>query len=175
MRILRRLFWFGTVVLFEHRNAVSVGSPCTVVAASQENLADLLEFESPRQLEVYRDFLSRGDRGYLGYLEGRCVHRSWVQMGPRQVRLFRRLSYALGAGEAYVHYCETAPEARGKNVYPAVLARVAEELGGSRRLLIATTVSNPASVRGIEKAGFVPVRRYRVAVVLGWTFGWGSR
>lgn len=169
MSILRRLFWLGTVVLFEHRHPARVESPCTVVAASQENLADVLDFESPRQLAVYERFMREGARGYLAYLDGRCVHRSWVQLGPGRVTLFRRLFRALGPEEAYIHYCETASEARGKNVYPAVLARVAEDLAPSRRLLIATTLSNRPSVRGIEKAGFVCCQRFLVAAVLRWT------
>ncbi len=156
-------------MVFEHRETVSPTSACTIAPATLENVADVLHFETPFLLELYKEFLNRGDRGYLAYLEGRCVHRSWVQLGPQRVTLFRRLRRDLAAGEAYIHYCETAPEARGQNVYPAVLAHITRELGATHRVLIATVLQNAASVRGILKAGFVEQERIRLLVLLGWS------
>ncbi len=51
-------------------------------------------------------------------------------------------------------YCETIPEARGKGYYPLLLNYIQNDMP-KKNLYMIVDVTNSASIRGIEKAGFV--------------------
>lgn len=126
--------------------------------------------ESQARIEEFRSFLARGDLGFYGYVEGRVVHRAWVRPGPVRVPTWHSFApLDIGENEAWIHYCETAPEARGKGIYPAVLGEVVARLrkAGTTRCTIGTEASNLASRRGIEKAGFEPWCTLRIVVLFG--------
>jgi len=109
---------------------------------------DVLEFQSPRYLSTFEHFLHRGDTGYFAYLDGKCVHRSWVVHSPQTIHLHPMLPKKLQEGEAFIHYCETAPQARGQNIYPAVLAKIAEDFRDyGHALMICTNAKNKSSIR----------------------------
>ncbi len=61
-----------------------------------------------------------------------------------------------------INDCFTFPQQRGKNVYPAMLAQIAGHYAehGYLRAFISVHERNHASIRGIEKAGFVEGPRY---------------
>lgn len=61
--------------------------------------------------------------------------------------------YRLKKDEIFIHYCETAPEARGKNIYPHVLSNISEE-HKDKEILISVNDENIASKKGVEKVGF---------------------
>lgn len=130
--------------------------------------------EPPERIEAFRAFLARGDLGFYGYLDGRVVHRAWVRLGPVRVPTWHTFApLDLREGEAWIHFCETAPEARGKGIYPAVLGAIVQRLheSGTREVVIATEETNAASRHGIEKAGFAPWCRIHVSIAFGglWT------
>lgn len=72
----------------------------------------------------------------------------------------------LGTNEGYIHYCETAPAARGKSVYSSVLNRIAEENKDLHNIFICVDAENAPSIRGIEKAGFRESERIEVTLIL---------
>jgi RimJ/RimL family protein N-acetyltransferase len=82
----------------------------------------------------------------------------------------RHGTWAIGPEEAYVHYCETSPEARGRGLYPAVLGHIARERSDLAALYIACESENLASRRGIEKAGFAEIAHVTVRVLFGLGF-----
>src|SRR5262245_15959176 len=172
LRILRRLSTFHTVecIVFRHQNAVEIPVAAELAEVTPDNVEDARSMDSPSKIEEFRSFLARGDRGWYAYLGGRVVHRSWLVRGPATMRLWHRFgAWPVAAGEAYLHYCETSPEARGHGIYPAALSHIAR--GSSfRNLFIATELANQASRRGIEKAGFV--ERARVTVRVAFGIGW---
>jgi RimJ/RimL family protein N-acetyltransferase len=140
-------------------------------AVTETNVEDARVFDPPKRLDEFRAFLARGDRGWYGYVDGRWVHRSWLVHGPAVMRLWAGYgTWPVPDRGAYIHYCETTPEARGRGIYPAVLNHIARETG-SHDLYITTDVGNTASRRGIEKAGFAEYARVRVSV----RFGVGSQ
>ena len=164
------LYTNEVLIIFEHKVKNKIDSPVKIVYATQENLPDILEFQNAVYLQIFRGFLEDGDRGYLGYLDGKCVHRSWVVQEPgKKVSVHELLNFRLKENEIFIHYCETANRARGKNIYPAVLSRIVEDFQG-KRTLICTNIRNPSSIRGIEKAGFEEVSRVRIVAILGIVF-----
>ncbi|MCX7915645.1 MAG: GNAT family N-acetyltransferase, partial [Verrucomicrobiae bacterium] len=144
--------------------------PILIEPITPANLPRAREMEPDYQIARFRQFLLDSDAGYFALLDGHVVHRSWVQFGPRIVQQHYDLApYRLHEHEAYIHFCETAPAARGLGIYPAVLAHILRELKMKpvHRCYIATTADNTASQRGIEKVGFKPFLRTEIKVIFG--------
>ena len=169
VRVLRRVLTFRSVVsiVYRHQQSLTVSSPVELRDVTPANVDDARAIDPPHRVEEFRRFLARGDRGVYGYLGGRMVHRSWLVRGPTVMTLWSRFgAWPVAAGAAYIHYCETAPDARGRNIYPAALIHLARD-SGAGDLFIATEEANAASRRGIEKAGFVEIAHITLRVAFG--------
>lgn len=160
--IKNRLYVNETLILFVHEEHISQDTSANITYITSQNVRDVLEFQHPRYLSVFERFLQRGDTGYFAYLNGKCIHRSWVVHTPQTVHLHPMLPRQLSADEAFIHYCETAPSGRGKNIYPAVLSKIAYDFKKSFRvLMISANAKNSSSIKGIKKAGFTERERER--------------
>ena len=168
--ILSRLYTRETLLLYRFRQKQEIHSEARIDIANFENIGDLKAFQTSAQISKFREFLENGDVGYLGYLGDQCVHRSWVVVHRRVVNLHWAVPYSLEEGDAYIHYCETAPSARGKKVYPAVLSRICSDLGDKFNILINVNKENTASISGIEKVGFERIKENRILVIFGVKF-----
>jgi hypothetical protein len=93
----------------------------------------------------------------------RCSHHSFVQFATRTKRL-------LGEDDAtpLIGNCFTAPEARGRQLYPRVLRHILHDLGhrGFQRAVIHCAPENAPSINGIRRAGFTLLAELRSVVVL---------
>jgi hypothetical protein len=167
--IKARLYIDETIILYSLQNHQVQTSVATIKHATNENISDVLSFQHPRYLEVFKNFLSLGDRGYLGYIKDKCIHRSWLKGGEQVVHPHWASPYKLQKNEIFIHYCETSTEARGKNVYPHVLSNIIEEYKGNE-ILICVNKENIASIKGVEKVGFRERERVKVLVILGMKF-----
>jgi len=167
--VLMRIFSRNTILLLEwkeNRNATSVVEIREVTA---ENVNDALAFQSQKQIQLFSDFLGRGDKGFYGYLDNSCVHRSWVVSGPAKVMLYKFFSLDINASEVFIQYCETAPGVRGKNIFAHVLNHMANQFKG-KRVLTSVDLSNASSRRSMEKAGFKEVDRIKIMMIFGLRF-----
>ena len=163
-----RIYVNETTILFYNFKNVVKTSPAKIVQANCNNLVDILSFQNPKYIEIFKNFLKAGDKGYFAYLNGKCVHRSWVQFGEKEVEIHKYSKRKIKKDEAYIHYCETAPEARGKNIYPAVLSKIVSDFKNEyNNIYIATVIKNEASRIGIEKAGFKEIERVHLLIILG--------
>jgi hypothetical protein len=105
---------------------------------------------------------------------GRVAHRSLVQragVAPVEGQLH---AFPVASDEAYIRNCETARDHYGRGLYPTMLRSMLAMLhrgGDCRRALIACRTDNVASIRGIEKAGFVRVARGVTVGVMGGRLG----
>jgi sulfur relay (sulfurtransferase) complex TusBCD TusD component (DsrE family) len=130
-------------------------------------LPDILSFQDKKYLEIFKNFLDNGDRGFFAYLDGTCVHRTWVKLGPQEVKLHHFWKKQLLEDELFIHYCETAEEARGKSIYPAVLAKVVKDFKENYTIYISTALKNKASIKSIKKAGFKEKERKKITAFFG--------
>jgi len=153
--------------LYVFKNDKNQTSDVDIVIANNDNISDILNFQDKRYLKIFKKFLDIGDVGYLGYINGKCIHRSWVKKGEQTVRLQKFLPYKLKNNQIFIHMCETAPEARGKNVYPSVLCKIINDFKNNYEILIAVNSKNIPSIKGIEKAGFVLAEKQKIKVILG--------
>jgi len=147
-----------------------ISTPAIIARVNFNNIMDADEYEPPQKIKSFYRFLSEGDIGYYAYLNGRFVHRSWVTFGPKKVTRWNYLApFWIRENEAVIHWCETVPDARGNNIYPAVLSEIKKDLK-AEAIYIFTTLDNISSIRGIAKAGFVLVDVTRVVGILGFSF-----
>lgn len=128
-----------------------------------------------RRVQGGRERLKRGDHLFVAVRDGRTVHAAWI--GRRNCL---DLSFELGPGRAIplaapapvIFDCWTAPIDRGQGIYTKVLRRLARHaLAEASAVYIYALVSNRASRRGIEGAGFVPFRKLGRLRLLG-IFQW---
>jgi hypothetical protein len=167
--VVMRIFSQGTVLLLEWKTNTHTRSTAEIKPITSENLKDARSFQSEKQIRLFARFLIRGHKGFYAYLDNACVHRSWVVTGPGRVLLHKFFSHDLKASEVFIQYCETAPSARGKNIFAHVLNEIAQAFS-HQRVLTSVDVGNLPSRRSMEKAGFVEVERIKIMMILGVRF-----
>jgi len=168
-RILKsRICLDESFYLYRFKSDPRIESIITLEEVKGENIKDVLSFESKSTLKYLEQIIKKGEKGILGYLNGECVHRSFYKDAPGKALVFKFLPIMIGESEVYIHDCETAEKAKGKNIYPFVISYIARKYFPSKQILIATNVNNMASRRGIEKGGFEPFRIMRIKVFFGF-------
>jgi L-amino acid N-acyltransferase YncA len=143
-----------------------INDNCTkadICVVTDRNISDVCEYEGNKYLEKYKKFFAQGDLGYYAYLDGKWAHRTWVTIGPKAVNRWSHFPpFKLKAREAYCHFAETAPTARGNNIPAAVLSRIAVDLKDKvDHFYTLVDENNYASCRVNEKAGFIGIKRLK--------------
>lgn len=165
-KILRRMYASEHLLLYEHRNNSMQVSPADIRMATLDNISDVLSFDTQKNLEKYIHFLHNGNLCFLGYLDNQCAHRSWVIKYPSKVWLHWAVPMDLQSGEVYIHFCMTAPFARGKNIFPHILCYIADQFAECKKVYICVNAKNLPSIKSIEKAGFMPIKKIFVIAFL---------
>ena len=158
--------------LYELCSPLSIVSDAKIEKATDTSISDVVCFQNKDMVGIYRNLLKNGDTGYQAYLGEKCVHVSFTRPYTKETnKAFPHSGYTyfLKENEVYVHYCETAPDARGKNVYPYVLTKIAEEYP-NKTLVLFIYKDNWASIKGVEKAGFRKRCTLHVLILLGLKF-----
>jgi len=101
---------------------------------------------------------------YVGLDGHRIVSVHWLSSAEESNRLVE-----LGRGDFVIGPCVTAATHRGRGVYPAMVRALCADRyrKGQRRAYMVVSVSNSASIRGIEKAGFRCIGRADLRRVAG--------
>ena len=164
--IKKRIYVNETVLMFGLKKLHTVDSKAIIKSANKDNIKDLLYFHDIQYIKKFEKFLELGDRGYLGYFNDKCVHRSWVKSNSQVVYPHWSFPYNLNENEIYIHHSETSEVGRGQNIYPHVLTIIVEE-NVDKNILISTNVNNISSIKGIEKVGFEVVYSIEIFIILG--------
>lgn len=120
---------------------------------------------------------SKGAEAFLAFNNGKIAHISWLFYPPivREQLMILKLK----PSEAHIATCYTTAAFRGMNIYPAMLQHILRYAAEKRieRVYIASSPQNIASIRGIEKAGFLKVKTIKGFVLFGKLFNidWESR
>lgn len=86
--IRKRLYANETIILYSLKNYQPQPSVATIKHTTDENINDILHFQPQRYIDIFKNFLSLGDKGYFAYLQDKCVHRSWVKGNSHEQRFF---------------------------------------------------------------------------------------
>jgi hypothetical protein len=166
--IKSRVFLDESFMLYEYHQNNIINSTVDLKEADENNLKDVLTFDTKTNYRNMRTMLRDGVKGYLGYVDGICIHRSWYKDTEGEVKIYKFLPFLLKEDEAYIYYCATSKEMRGKSIYPYTISFIAKILNSSKRIFIATSTKNSASMKGIEKAGFKAIELWRIRVICGF-------
>jgi hypothetical protein len=105
--------------------------------------------------------VDQGDLIGLYYAEGRLVHRSLLQTRGIAAMEGDPRAFPLGSGKAYIHYCYTASDFRGRGAYSEMLIHIAARNWVGEKpaeIYIACRADNKPSIKGILRAGFQYVK-----------------
>lgn len=164
-RKLKYRLWFTDSILLLTRPAGPPAEPSPrkpfageIRCVTEADLPDCAAFENPdRYVPIYRSMLKRGDLALFGYLDGRCVFRSFLQRsGPLAFQ--EHTVRELAAGKGYVHYIFCAPDARRKGFHEAALREMCR-ICPDRTLYAEVKEGNIPSLRGFFRSGFAPAAR----------------
>jgi GNAT superfamily N-acetyltransferase len=102
--------------------------------------------------------MDSGHRPYLAWIGEEPAAYGWVAGAGATIGELG-VSFVLPRGDRYLWDFATLPAWRGRGIYPHLLQAIvaAESAAGAARLWIIHAPENPASARGIVKAGFTPV------------------
>jgi GNAT superfamily N-acetyltransferase len=98
--------------------------------------------------------LTTGNRAYVARVHGAVVAHGWS--ATRAVEIGEiSLTFTLPPGDHYLWAFATAPDWRGRGIYPRLLQAILRaEMDEAARFWIGHEPGNAASARGILKAGF---------------------
>lgn len=167
-KIIRTIYSKKILLVYDHKYFRNQVSSTTIVKANKTNIYDTLSFQNEEYVEVFLDFLKNVDTGYLAYNKSECVHRSWVRSGKQSVNLNWAFKLTIAKNEHYIHYCETAAKARGKNIYPHILCVIAQDYRNKGRVFLTVNAKNITSIKGVEKAGFIEKEKIILLVIFGF-------
>jgi GNAT superfamily N-acetyltransferase len=104
--------------------------------------------------EILRRF-REGQICFVARIDGRIVHYSWMSRGREYAGEVEK-ELVFEPDERYLYNCRTLPAARGKGIYPTVIARAMREAhaAGARRMAALVSADNVASLRSFEKMRF---------------------
>jgi GNAT superfamily N-acetyltransferase len=99
--------------------------------------------------------LNDGQKCIIAEYKGRIVHYSWLTSKDEYAGEIEKV-IPVGAGERYLFNCRTLASARGRGIFPAVIARALDEAGNSGASHVITLVStiNRSSLRAFAKMAF---------------------
>jgi len=98
--------------------------------------------------------LTTGNRAYIARMRGAAVAHGWSAVRTVEIGEIP-LSFTLPPGDHYLWAFATAPDWRGRGIYPRLLqAMLRAEMDEAARFWIGHEPGNAASARGILKAGF---------------------
>src|SRR5262245_14805178 len=107
--------------------------------------------------------LSRGQKCFIGWSNGKAAHYCWVQdTGLHDIRgTWRR--EPIRPGEFWLYSGRTAEWARGRRLCPGTLVTILRQYkrDGFTRGFATVAEENRASISAIERAGFVLTERIR--------------
>jgi ribosomal protein S18 acetylase RimI-like enzyme len=137
--------------------------PCELRCLTNTQLSSL-DLNQPKA----QSRLVQGDQLAIVLVNNEVAHRTLVQTHGAARTEGQRNCFCLQEGQAYIHFCETAPRHRGRSLYPAVLRHVLRTLKrqGKLEVFICSNAENEASVRGICKAGFQYLTSFSVLSAL---------
>ena len=109
-------------------------------------------------LETIQQRFAAGRRCFAAWVQEEIATYCWFSQTPECIGEMER-EIKIPADEAYIWDCATVPAFRRKNLYNALLGRLALHLKaeGLRRVWIGSSLENHPSQRAFMSAGFRPV------------------
>ena len=92
--------------------------------------------------------------------DGRLAAYGWVSGAGCTVGILHDMTFKVPARSIYIWDCYTAPEARNRGRFQALLGGILDSYPDIDTAFVAVDVGNKPSRRALEKTGFRPLFRY---------------
>lgn len=160
------------VLLHELANTISMAliythdlKKTTSVSAKIDLITEILPYYKMESLmeirsidpEIIEHRFTNADSCYVAWAGRKMAHFIWVQDRGAHFIHPAGITHHIQKGELWIYDAETKEEFRGLGIYPHMLSsllRKAKE-NGYVKAVIYTNYNNAASIRGIQKSGFV--------------------
>lgn len=131
-------------------------------------ITDLDEFGGLIGRENVEERMLEGDKLFGMIEENKVIHSSWLKFNEMNITEVRH-RIKLEKGEACIYDSYTDEDFRGKGLYPSMLSCLRKFLKekGFTKAYIYVESDNEASVKGIEKAGFVKETAIKYIMLFG--------
>ncbi len=163
LSLLRRTVVWRRWVLLERDLRAPVSpvpvAPSLAIGPCRLDLGTYRALRPEASVDVARLTLAAAQWGFGAWLDGRLVHASYASSAPSPRLEPLGGGFPVGDDEVVVFETLTAPDARGFGVSTAVRAEILRffQEAGHRRMLGFTLPENAASLRSLEKVGYVPI------------------
>ncbi len=126
----------------------------TVGLLREDQIDQLAEVAYCERGEIVRR-LDAAQKCIIAKHDGAIVHYSWLTSKSEYAGEIEML-VPVEAGETYLYNCRTLAPARGKGVFPMVIARALDEAGksGASEMIALVSRANKSSLRAFEKMLF---------------------
>lgn len=165
----------GLLLSFEYGGNPSAASSPNVTFVIIKSMSDWTDADlqalrseySSTQIEFFHVLFARGDKCVVAkwaHTEVACV--GWIEKSSSYI-------FSKGRPGFRIHACYTFPSYRGRGLYPQTLAFACKYLQSNSKsspIFIDTSLLNHASIKGIGRAGFVPIGKF--VTVRNWKWGW---
>lgn len=157
-RIIRAIYVHNKLVFYEKTGDQSGQEPDSVISSELlpgMEIVDLTHdnlkgFEGVDKVKLLKE-IEKGSGGKVIILGSRIVHYSCVAYSKLFLWEVQR-SLLVPHDIAYIYNCFTAPDFRGKSLFPIMLVHITQDR--SKRYMISVLEDNVASAKSIKKANF---------------------
>lgn len=121
------------------------------------------------KIKDFKKLLFHKQKGIIAFYKNQPAGHAWMITNDCPVK--DSIPFVLDKNQSMIHYCYVSPEFRGKNIYPLMLSYLNKKAFNqlnNQKVFIWTDISNIASQKGIEKAGFVNKAFYKVFYFLSF-------
>ena len=112
-----------------------------------------IDFREKNSILGMENYLKKGGKCYITYENDKATGHYLVMFNNDRNKYLN-----LKFNEAYIHYCFVNPNYRNKSIYTTALKKIINDLlknSEIEKIYIVVEKNNVASVKGIEKAGFI--------------------
>lgn len=140
--------------------------PIRFTVASVKEIYALDNFMYQDENDIRRRFI-HGDTCFLGYLSNKIVYISWIDYQRILIPEIDK-EIPINSTNAYIYNVRTDHEYRRRGISSYAYTKIAEYLKEHKvtKLFVAVSNNNGASVKSIEKAGFIRIRKITYIKIL---------
>ncbi len=138
------------------------------ISATTDNIKMQIKRAGQFDISEMEDRFSDGNTCFLVMnSNGQVLNYSWVCYQVRDIECVEKI-IKLKDWEAFIFNCYTFKEYRGLSIYPWTLVEMQTHLKsrGYKKVYVDSSPKNKPSVKGIEKAGFIPEKKVGLLKIL---------
>ena len=116
------------------------------------NVGEIKTFRNQQVCDIFKSFLSDGERGIYGYLNESVIAHGWAIVNHTSTHQLVAGYFDLPPHAAFIHFCRVDEKYRGNKVYQELLSVLCENLV-DYTIYIDTNIKNSPAQKAIQAVG----------------------